>query len=274
MFAQVPGGRLGWRIIQNARPKRREGAEARPRAGVGAAHFKILLQSDLGKEGAGVIDPVGQRRAFSRPFIQGPVHERAERTPRKVHVAAHSLDKIHRYIESVLCVALITETVLENEAQHARAVGVSIGPHIGASRQKAVGLSLGERRIGEERGGDGLEGEAYPEFGDHVRLAGEIEVRLDRAGAEHHVEALASHLGHIGAHDVVTAFGHGRHLVPSPDRAEAQPKETKPQGAGDCLHLLKMLAGLLADVVHRMERRSRQFELSAGFETYVLLAPR
>src|SRR3546814_1404571 len=59
----------------------------------------------------------------------------------------------------------------------------------------------------------------------HVGLAVEVEVGLDGAGAQHHVEAQRPLLRHIGAHDGVAALGHHRHVLAPPQRIEAGPEE-------------------------------------------------
>ena len=63
--------------------------------------------------------------------------------------------------------------------------------------QKAVGPAFAERRVGEQRGGDRLQRQADAEFLHHVGFGGEIEIHLHRAGAEHHLQAIAADLGHV-----------------------------------------------------------------------------
>ncbi len=66
-----------------------------------------------------------------------------------------------------------------------------------AHGQEAVRLALGERRIGEQRSGDGLQRERHAQLAHHVGLGGEIEVHLHGTGAEHHVEAARADLRHV-----------------------------------------------------------------------------
>ena len=46
----------------------------------------------------------------------------------------------------------------------------------------------------------------------HVGFAGEIEIDLHGAGAQHHIEAARANLWHIGAHDFVTLLRHPRNI--------------------------------------------------------------
>ena len=63
----------------------------------------------------------------------------------------------------------------------------------------AVGLAFGERRIGEQRGGERLQREADAELLHHVGFGRIIEIDLDRAGPQHHVEAEAADPRHVVA---------------------------------------------------------------------------
>ena len=97
-------------------------------------------------------------------------------------------------------------------------------------------------------------------------LAVEIEVRLDGAGAQHHVQAQRPDLGHIGAHDVIAALGHDRDLLSGPQRVETGAQEADADLIGDLLDLHQVLAGLVADVVDGQERRARQLQLAARLQ--------
>src|SRR3546814_4712592 len=61
----------------------------------------------------------------------------------------------------------------------------------------AVGLALGKRRRGEQRGRERLQRERNAEFLHHVGLARIVEVGLDRAGSQHHVEAETADARHV-----------------------------------------------------------------------------
>src|SRR5258707_9853174 len=52
-----------------------------------------------------------------------------------------------------------------------------VGPDVGAAGKQARGLALDERRIGEQGGGDRLQGEAQAELGHHV---GQVPPEPDR----------------------------------------------------------------------------------------------
>src|SRR5690606_8984656 len=54
-LAQVPGGGQGRGVVQDPGPQGGQGADAAPRAAVGAAHFQIGLQTDLGEQGGQVV---------------------------------------------------------------------------------------------------------------------------------------------------------------------------------------------------------------------------
>ena len=128
MLAQIPRRRLRRGIVQYARPQRRQGAKPRPRPGVGAAHLQVLLQPHLGKDRAGVVDPVLDRRLVARNLGQPAGHERGKRPAGDVDVAALALDEIHRHLERVAGIGLEAEAVLEHEVQHSRAIFVGVGP--------------------------------------------------------------------------------------------------------------------------------------------------
>src|SRR3546814_13203664 len=89
----------------------------------------------------------------------------------------------------------------------------------------AVGLALGKRRRGEQRGRERLQRERNAEFLHHVGPARIVEVGLDRAGSQHNVEAEAADARHMIEHDLVATLGHDRQLGarivgPNSDAAE------------------------------------------------------
>ncbi len=135
-----------------------------------------------------------------------------------------------------------------------------------------VELALGERRIGEQRGGDRLQRHRHAHLLHHVRLGPEIEVHLHRAGPAHHLGAVGAHGAHVGVHQPVPPLGHQRHLVVGPDRGRAQPDEARTDIVGHGLYLGQMAVHLVAGLVNRLERRAGQLQLAAGFEADVRLA--
>ena len=213
-----------------------------------------------------MVGPVLRRRTVAGQGVQLSVHEGAERLARQVDIGLAALGEIHRRVQRIVGVALIAEAVLEHEVQHPGAVRVGVGPDVGARRQEAVRPALGEGAVGEQGGGDGLQRQRGAELHHHVGLAVEVEVGLNGAGAQHHVEAQLALLGHIGAHDVIAALGHDGDVLAPPQGVEAQPQEAEIQLVRDLLDLHQVLAGLVADVVNVLQRGARQFELSARLQ--------
>ena len=62
------------------------------------------------------------------------------------------------------------EAFIEGERQHARAIRVSVGPHMRAVGEEAIGAAFREWRICEQRGGDRLQRETYAQLLHHVGL--------------------------------------------------------------------------------------------------------
>jgi hypothetical protein len=135
--------------------------------------------------------------------------------------------------------------------------------------EEAVGASLLEGRIGEERGGERLEGEADPEFLRHVGFGRIIEVHLDGAGAEHHVEAERADPRHVAEHDLVPALGHSRQSVAGLVGPHAEAEEAEAELVAHLLDLVEMAARLGAGLVEVLERRARQFELPGRLQADV-----
>ena len=130
----------------------------------------------------------------------------------------------------------------------------------------AVGLAFGERRVGEQRGGDRLQRERDAEFLHHVRFAGEIQVDLHRAGAGHHVQAQLPHLGHVRLHDLVAALGHPRHFIPPPLGLEAHAQEAELQFVGDRFHFLQVRADFAAGLVDVFQHAAGEFQLAGRLQ--------
>ncbi len=152
---------------------------------------------------------------------------------RHVVVAAVADDEIHRHVERPIDVFLEAEAVEEGEGQHAGAVRVGVAPDLGAVGEEAVRPVLGERRIGEERRRDRLQRKPDAHLVAHVGFVGEVEVHLHRAGAEHHVEAMAADLRHVVRHDPVARLRHDRRFGELPFRAHAEAEEADAERIGD-----------------------------------------
>ena len=119
---------------------------------------------------------------------------------------------------------------------------------------------------GEHRGRDRLEREADAEFLDHVGFGGEVEVHLDRAGAEHHLEPHAADMGHVAAHDAVAALGHDRHVFEARGRVIAQAEKARADFVGDFADLVQVYVHFGAGFVEAFQRRAGEFELAAGLQ--------
>ena len=135
---------------------------------------------------------------------------------------------------------------------------------------KPVGLPSTNGELANRAVAIGCSARLSAELGHHVGLGGEVEVGLHRAGAEHHVQAQAADLGHVGAHDLVAALGHHRDLRRAVQVGRvAEAGEAEAQLLADHRDLGQVLADLLADVVHALQRRAGQFELAAGLQADV-----
>src|SRR3546814_5908505 len=108
----------------------------------------------------------------------------------------------------------------------------------------------------------------------HVGLARIVEVGLDRAGSQHHVEAETADARHVIEHDLVAPLGHDRQFGARLVGPHADAEETEPEFGADFLHLLQMPAGLGAGLVEVFERGAGAFELPRGFEADGAVAAR
>ena len=213
-------------------------------------------------------------QSVSRGFSPGSCGSLPSRKSRKllagdVDVLAVAVDEVHRHIERIVAVALVAEPVLEDEGQHAGAVGVGVFPDVAAEALVAVGLAFRERRVGEERGGDRLQREADAELLHHVGFDRIVEIYLDGAGAKHHVEAETADLRHVVEHDRVAALGHDRQLGARLVRPHAEPEEAESQPLADRLALVEMASRLGAGLVQVLQRRAAQLELARGLQADV-----
>ena len=128
-----------------------------------------------------------QRRPLAGELGQGASEEVAERFAGHIDVAAVARHEVHGRIQNVVGVALEPHAGLEDEGEQAAAIGVGIGPDMAAIAAEAAGLALDEGRVGEERGGNGLQGHGDAHLADHVGFRVEIQIDLHGAGAGHHV---------------------------------------------------------------------------------------
>ena len=135
------------------------------------------------------------------------------------------------------------------------------------------GLPSVKGRIGEQGRRDRLQRQANPEFLHHVGFGGIVQIHLDRAGAQHHVEPEAALFRHVVAHDPVAALGHPRHVGALPFRIEAQADQAGAHLFGHRFGLGQVGVDLVAGLVDVFQRRAGEFELAAGFEADRSVAP-
>ena len=207
-----------------------------------------------------------ERRPLARQRRQPPDEKVAEGLAARVDIAAVAVDEVHRHVEHPVDIALEAHARLEDEGQRAAAVGIGVGPDMAPVAEEAVGPAFGEGRVGEERRGDRLQGQADPELADHVGFVREVEIDLHGAGAQHHVEAERADLGHVVAHDLVTALGHPGDGGAWPFGVEAHAQHGHAQGSGHLAHLVQMGVHLAAGLVQRLQRGTTQLELAARLE--------
>jgi hypothetical protein len=108
----------------------------------------------------------------------------------------------------------------------------------------------------------------------HVRFARIVEVGLDGAGAQHHVEAHGADARHVPQHDGIAALGHDRQFFAGLVRPHAKAEETETGARADRLHLIEVAPGFGAGLVQVFQRRARQFELARRFEADGAVAAR
>ncbi len=213
-----------------------------------------------------MIGPVGHRGLDFLKARQFAGEKVAERKARGVQVFAVAVEEVHRHIERVVDVALEAHAVFEHERQHAGARVVDVGPYVAAVGQEPVRAALAERRRREHRGRDRLQRQADAELLDHVGFGGEVEVHLDRAGAEHHFETEAADARHVALHDAVAALRHHRHVFKARGRVVAEADEACADFLGDLAHLIEMFVRLGAGFVDAPEWRAGELQLATGFQ--------
>ena len=261
MLHLVPGGVQRGIVIKQADPERRQRADLAPAPAVRAAHFEEGLEPHLRKDRGEMVGEVRHERLLALEPFQPPVQEVAEALAGDVVIEAVAVDEVHRHIEREVQIALIAEAVLEHEGQHAGPVRIGVRPDVAAEGEEAVRPAFGEGRIGEERGGERLEGEADAELAGHVAFRGVIEVGLDGTGAQHHVEAERADLRHVVQHDLVAALGHDRQLGAGLVRPHAHAEEAEPELVAYRLALVEVAGGLGAGLVEMLARCAGQLEL-------------
>ena len=244
-------------IVEQADPEGRQGADPAPRPAIGAAHLEEALEAHFGKGGGEVIPPIALRRFLARKHRQVAIEKIAEAEARRVDISALAEDEIHRHVEHVVDPSLVAEAVFEHEGEHPGAVRIGIRPDMAAIGQVTVGLPFGEGRIGEECRRQRLQRKAGAEFLHHGRLARIVEIDLDGAGPQHHIEPQIADAGHVVLHDLVAALGHHRQVGSRLVRPHAEAEEAHAELFAYRLDLRQMAPGFRAGFVQVFERCSR-----------------
>ncbi len=135
-----------------------------------------------------------------------------------------------------------------------------------AIRKEAIGLPFGKRRIGEQRGGERLEGKRSAELLHHVRLTRIVEIGLDGAGAQHHVQSKGSDARHMPHHDGVAAFRHYGQFVTALVWPHPKPKESDTQLGADFLHLLQVPTSLATCLMKVLNRGAGKLQLAGRLQ--------
>mmetsp|Transcript_738 Transcript_738/g.2243 ORF Transcript_738/g.2243 Transcript_738/m.2243 type:complete len:219 (-) Transcript_738:393-1049(-) len=135
-----------------------------------------------------------------------------------------------------------------------------------AEALEAVGLAVGEGAVCKQGSGNRLEGEPDAELLNHVPLAAVVEVDLDRAGAEHHVQAHGAHSGHVRLHQLVAALWHHRDVLHRPLRVEPHSKEAHSHLLGNGLCLVEVAIDLSAGFVDAVKRGTAELKLATRLQ--------
>ena len=179
-------------VVEQPDPQRGQRADAVPRPAVRAAHFEERLQPHFGKGGRQMVVPVVHRRLLAGQDRQFALQEIAEAEARRVDIAAVAVDEVHRHIERIVGVAFVAEAVLEHERQHAGARAgrcpTRCGCDSSASRWACPSVN-GE--LANSAVASGCSASPTRNFFAMSASDSIVEVHLDRAGAQHHVEAHA-----------------------------------------------------------------------------------
>ena len=269
VLAQLERRVQGRRLVEQADPERGQRAQPVPRAAVRPPQLQEALQPDLGKRRRHVILPILQRGPLSGQRLQLPGEKVTERSAGDVDVAV-PMDEVHRDVQHVVRVALEPHAVLEGERQEPRAVGIGVRPHVAPIAQVAVGRSLPERGVGEQRRGDGLQPQRDPHLLHHVGFGRVIEVHLDRAGPEHHLEPERAAGRHVPAHDAVPPLRHHRHVLVLPFRVVSETEKSHVQPGADLLHLEQVRVHLVTGLMKVFEGRARELDGAARLQRHRL----
>mmetsp|Transcript_12178 Transcript_12178/g.38569 ORF Transcript_12178/g.38569 Transcript_12178/m.38569 type:complete len:487 (-) Transcript_12178:265-1725(-) len=252
-------------VIQDTHPQGGEGADLPPGPRVGAPHLEEPLHADLREHRGEVVLPVAHRRQPPGGRGELPLHEVPEALPARVLVPA-IVHKVHGHVHHVVGVLLKPKALLKNEGQVPAAVVVRVGPDVRAVALEAVDLAVLEGRVGKERRRHRLQRQGDAELLDHVRLGLKVEVYLDRAAAEHHVEPHRPNLGHIRLHDVVAPLGHHSHILHPRNWVEACAQKADADVLTHRLDLIEVVVDLCTRLVDGLQWRAAELKLPARLE--------
>ena len=77
-----------------------------------------------------MIIPVADRWLLAGIDIQIAIQKIPEILASRIDVFAIAIDKIHRHVEHIVCIAFIAKAIFKYEGQHAGARGIGIGPNM------------------------------------------------------------------------------------------------------------------------------------------------
>ena len=198
--------------------------------------------------------------------------ELAERQVLRHRVVAAAIDEVHRHVECPVGVGVEHVLAAKHEGQETGARVVGVAPDPRAVALEAADLLVDDRRCGPQRGQDrGHRVEAF-ELRRRVRFILEVEVRLHRRGAHHHVEAARADGGHVRAHHVVALLRHPRDVFADAERAQpdGEPGDAEiARGAAKRIDVLLEIVQQLAIVI---ERARGELELAAGLDRDLRIA--
>src|SRR3546814_4324622 len=87
-----------------------------------------------------MVDPVALARLFAGKRRKIALQEIPEGLAHRVDVPAVAVDEVHRHIERIIGIAIKAEPLLEHKGQHARPMGIGVGPDMAAIGKKAARL--------------------------------------------------------------------------------------------------------------------------------------
>ncbi len=242
-------------VVEDAFPYRGEGADAAPWTAVGAAHFHVTLHPNFGERHRQLVLEVAHRRTVA---IDAVGHELAKRGAGVVVVNAVAPNEIHGHVENVLEPFFEPEPVFENHRRESRSLRIGIAPHQRALADRASRDAVTKGRKRKQRGDDGGDGEGSPKRFHHVGFATEIEVRLDCAGALHHVEATGADPRHMSTHDSVSTLRNHRHVIPRRGGMKTHAEKSNSHWAADFLQQCEVSADLVTRLENGFERGARK----------------